>query len=237
MFLNMPSKNSKVNCKNRVLDEIGGNAIMLFGHTRKQFDERVGKLLKLTNVKGLKYQNIVNVAQEAIKRDHVKCLIRYSNEKRRDHNVKFELKVNTENGQFIVDTIMLVKSTFVEYHEDYAEVPAPEYMKYANGLLALGKKVIAMETCVARIRIPGEKDTSPISDLGPNIETVNLGTVELANADFRNAVKYLLNEKSKKTGFYTGCTDAAREQIYAEPQEELMLAAFARHCNSRKVRR
>ena len=236
MFLNMPSRNSKNGCKNRVLGEVYGNAIMLFGHTRKQYDERLGQFVKLTGINELKYKNICYEAEEAIKRNFLKCLVR-NDEERRDHSVKMHVNVVTENGYFILDVIMLVKSTFVTYWygKGYKNEPAPEYKKYAEkgGLLELGNKVISLETCVARVRLANEIDNSPISEIGPSILDMDLGTVEMTNEQFKHATRFLMQEKTKD-GFNLGYTKAALQQIKARPQ--VTIEMLARHCNNRKLR-
>ena len=122
MFINI---GTDCNVKDRIIDNINGTNIVLFGHTSKQYKQRIDKLRRNFKIDKLDYKYLVNEALQAIRENYDECLSKKG--ERVWKPAVGEFTVNCDKYLYKMEVSVLIKSTKVTWEKHFPQVPAEDY--------------------------------------------------------------------------------------------------------------
>lgn len=174
MFINI---GTDCNVKDRIIDNINGTNIVLFGHTSKQYKQRIDKLRRNFKIDKLDYNYLVNEALQAIRDNYDECLTKKG--ERVWKAAVGEFTVNCDKQLYKMEVSVLIKSTKVAWEKHYPQVPAEDYREYfEKGIIKLNDKVITIETIVLTIRSANIKERQNFTEFDV-IRKINLGKLKI----------------------------------------------------------
>lgn len=174
MFINI---GTDCNVKDRIIDNINGTNIVLFGHTFKQYKQRIDKLRRNFKIDKLDYNYLVNEALQAIRDNYDECLTKKGE---RVWKVAVgEFTINCDKQLYKIEVSVLIKSTKVAWEKHYPQVPAEDYREYfENGIIKINDKVITLETMVLTIRSANIKERQNFTEFDV-VRKINLGKLKI----------------------------------------------------------
>ena len=125
MFINI---GTDCNVKDRIIDNINGTNIVLFGHTSKQYKQRIDKLRRNFKIDKLDYNYLVNEALQAIRDNYNECLTKKG--ERVWKAAVGEFTVNCDKQLYKMEVSVLIKSAKVAWEKHYPQIPAEDYREY-----------------------------------------------------------------------------------------------------------
>lgn len=183
MFINI---GTDCNVKDRLIDNINGTNIFLFGHTTKQYKQRIDKLRRNFKFDKLDYNHLVNEALQAIRDNYDECLTK--NGERVWKSAIGEFEVNCDKQRYKMEVSVLIKSTRVAWEPNTPHILAEDYREYVeSGIIKLGDKVITIETMVLTIRSADVKERQNFTEFDI-VRKINLGKtkIKMTPQEFRN---------------------------------------------------
>lgn len=174
MFINI---GTDCNVKDRIIDNINGTNIILFGHTIKQYKQRIDKLRRNFKIDKLDYKYLVNEALQAIRENYDDCLSKKG--ERVWKPAVGEFTVNCDKQLYKMEVSVLIKSTKVAWEKHYPQIPAEDYKEYfEKGIIKLDDKVITIETIVLTIRSANIKERQNFTEFDI-VRKINLGKLKI----------------------------------------------------------
>lgn len=174
MFINI---GTDCNVKDRIIDNINGTNIVLFGHTSKQYKQRIDKLRRNFKIDKLDYDYLVNEALQAIRDNYDECLTKKG--ERVWKAAVGEFTINCDKQLYKIEVSVLIKSTKVAWEQHYPQVPVEDYREYyENGIIKLNDKVITLETMVLTIRSADVKERQNFTEFDI-VRKINLGKLKI----------------------------------------------------------
>lgn len=174
MFINI---GTDCNVKDRIIDNINGTNIVLFGHTSKQYKQRIDKLRRNFKIDKLDYNYLVNEALQAIRDNYDECLTKKG--ERVWKAAVGEFTVNCDKQLYKMEVSVLIKSTKVAWEKHYPKEPAEDYKEYyENGIIKINDKVITLETMVLTIRSANIKERQNFTEFDI-VRKINLGKLKI----------------------------------------------------------
>lgn len=174
MFINI---GTDCNVKDRIIDNINGTNIVLFGHTSKQYKQRIDKLRRNFKIDKLDYNYLVNEALQAIRDNYDECLTKKG--ERVWKAAVGEFTVNCDKQLYKMEVSVLIKSTKVAWEQHHPQVLAEDYREYyENGIIKLNDKIITLETMVLTIRSANIKERQNFTEFDI-VRKINLGKLKI----------------------------------------------------------
>lgn len=152
MYLNM---GSECGIKNRIVEQVNGTHILLYGHVYERYCERIQMIGDKLNIAELDYDYMMKEAITAIKDNYDKCITKDGKPVWKVLYGSFNLQCDRKN--FTIEITALLKSTRVGWKSGRLQMLAEDYEQYvADGILKEGDTVIAVETTVLTIKAADE---------------------------------------------------------------------------------
>ena len=185
MFINI---GTDCNVKDKLIDNINGTNIFLFGHTTKQYKQRIDKLRRNFKFDKLDYNHLVNEALQAIRDNYDECLTKNGERVWKCATAEFEL--NCDKQLYTIEVSVLIKSTKVAWEPNTPQELVDDYREYVeSGIIKLGDKVITIETMVLTIRSADVKERQNFSefDIIRKID-VGLRKIKMTPQELKNTI-------------------------------------------------
>ena len=136
---------------NRIIGQVNGTNILLYGHVYNQFRNRISKLQDIIKLKELNVDYLVEQAIKAIEENYDECITH-------DGIPVWKILHGTfyvccDKNMFAVEIALLIKSRKVNWKPDLPKTVAEDYKEYIEkGIVAKGDVVIGMETFTVTIK-------------------------------------------------------------------------------------
>lgn len=136
---------------NKIIGQVNGTNIVLFGHTFNQFRNRVAGLQSILNIKEISYDYLIKQTMKAIEYNYDECLTKCRKPVWKvlhgDFNICCDGKI------FKIEISTLIKSSKINFDSKYERVVAEDYKEYVKqGIMRKGDIVIAIETLAFTIK-------------------------------------------------------------------------------------
>jgi hypothetical protein len=150
MFLNYST------CKNEVIGKTdNGTLIMLYGHVKERYEERLQRVKEVTGVKELDFVYLMEKTLGILNEYYFEC--RSRNLRKIRHVIRGKIKLVIGKKHLILDVSILVAGSEVEFGKDYPFVVEEQYKHLVeSGELMLHDTILAVETMNTTIRFADE---------------------------------------------------------------------------------
>ena len=192
MFLNYST------CKNEVIGKTNnGTLIMLYGHVRERYEERLQRVKEVTGVSELDLDYLMKETVKIVNEYYFECKSRRSRKIR--HVIRGEIKLTMGRKNFILDLSVLVAGSEVIYAKEHPYVVEDQYKELvASGELAVYDTILAVETINTTIRFADE----PLENFSkqPKIATFKLpkDSFKVKDDEFVYITEHMLSDKDNK---------------------------------------
>ena len=152
-----------INCRNskkahELLTTVYGTHVFLYGHVREQYNDRIKKFQKVTGIKTLTFNSLINQALEVINKKYREVLVRDSEECRRRVLIA-NIDIESNGYKFNFEIQLLIKSSRAVYSTKGPKQILPELQPlFDNNEIQLEDKVIAIETIVGILKKDAEEN-------------------------------------------------------------------------------
>jgi hypothetical protein len=199
MFINVNNSNVRP----KLLDQVNDTAIILYGHYGKRYDERVKRLQEVFDINNLRYRKVLLKTMDAIKDNYDKVITKDGNPVRT--LVRDNVRVKVLSQIFDIEVNVLVKSTIVDWHDEYPLKVVEGYEDLLEkGIIKLGEPVICIETIISTVKCVDDDEEYGLIDM-ENMEVI--GSLNLSRftcykvdmEDFDYITEYLMDKRNGRT--------------------------------------
>ena len=137
-----------------ILNPVNGTQVIVYGHNRDQYDDRLKNFQELAQIESLIYDNLVEEAYKLIQERYDEIIYRDGIDKDGRRNVMIaNIDIECNGFTFNFEVQFLIKSSIAEYDHLCLGVPLPELENLINsGALREGDKVITIDTIVGILK-------------------------------------------------------------------------------------
>lgn len=174
-----------------------GTLIMLYGHVKERYEERLKQVKEITGVTELDLDNLMKETVKIINEYYFECKSRRYRKIR--HVVRGEIKLSLGKKNFILDLSVLIAGSEVTYDNRYPYVIDDQYKPLIeSGELMVHDTVIAVETLNTTIRFADEELENFSHQ--PMIAEFKLPeeSFKIKDDEFINITKHMLVDKETK---------------------------------------
>lgn len=174
-----------------------GTLIMLYGHVKERYEERLKQVKEITGVTELDLDNLMKETVKIINEYYFECKSRRYRKIR--HVVRGEIKLSLGKKNFILDLSVLIAGSEVTYDNRYPYVIDEQYKPLIeSGELMVHDTVIAVETLNTTIRFADEELENFSHQ--PMIAEFKLPeeSFKIKDDEFINITKHMLVDKETK---------------------------------------
>lgn len=151
MFLNHSTSHNEVIGKTN-----NGTLIMLYGHVKERYEERLKRVKELTGVTELDLDNLMKETIKIINEYYFECKSKRARKIR--HIIRGKINLSLGKKRFILDISVLIAGSEVIYDNRYPYVIDEQYKSLIeSGELMVHDTVIAVETLNTTIRFIDEE--------------------------------------------------------------------------------
>lgn len=174
-----------------------GTLIMLYGHVKERYEERLKQVKEITGVTELDLDNLMKETVKIINEYYFECKSRRYRKIR--HVVRGEIKLSLGKKNFILDLSVLIAGSEVTYDNRYPYIIDDQYKPLIeSGELMVHDTVIAVETLNTTIRFADEELENFSHQ--PMIAEFKLpeDSFKIKDDEFINITKHMLVDKETK---------------------------------------
>lgn len=174
-----------------------GTLIMLYGHVKERYEERLKQVKEITGVTELDLDNLMKETVKIINEYYFECKSRRYRKIR--HVVRGQMKLSLGKKNFILDLSVLIAGSEVTYDNRYPYVIDEQYKPLIeSGELMVHDTVIAVETLNTTIRFADEELENFSHQ--PMITEFKLPeeSFKIKDDEFINITKHMLVDKETK---------------------------------------
>jgi len=130
--------------------------IMLYGHIKDRYKERLEPVYKITKMKGISFDKFIKHSINITKEHHEECVNKTPEKER--HVIRDEVHLNVEGRHVVIDISLLVTGSVIKWYNRKPRVIDEHYKELVeNGDLVLYNNVLAFETMMTTVRFANEK--------------------------------------------------------------------------------
>lgn len=176
-FMYVNKRNS--NKAHELLTKVYGTNVFLYGHVKEQYKNRIKKFQKITGIKTLTFNSLINQAIEVINTKYREVLVRDKEQCRRRVLIA-NIDIETNGYTFNFEIQLLIKSTRAGFSSKDPKEILPELKPlFDNNELQIGDKVIAIETIVGILK----KDAEENRDFKQQKEVRKIAQIKLEESE------------------------------------------------------